>query len=80
MLYVIATPIGNLDDFSPRAVTALRDADILACEDTRRTRRLLAHFEIPHPPRIVSYREQTERAAAPQLVAELENGRTVALC
>lgn len=80
MLYIIATPIGNLDDFTPRACRALREADVLACEDTRRTRILLSHYEIPRPPVVLSYREQTEARAADQVAAYLEEGRTVALC
>ncbi len=79
MLYVVATPIGNLSDLSPRAIEALGKADIIAAEDTRRTRQLLTHFEIPAP-RLVSYREQTERSLAGRLVEDLSAGRTIALC
>lgn len=80
MLYIIATPIGNLADLSPRAVEALRASDVLACEDTRRTRALLSSAGIPRPPAIVSYREQTEQKAAEKLIRMLEDGRTVSLC
>jgi len=80
MLYIVATPIGNLDDLSPRAVQAFRAADIVACEDTRRTRALLSRYEIPRPARFVSYREQTEQRAGERLLAALQEGRTVALC
>ena len=80
MLTIVATPIGNLDDMSARGVGALREADIIACEDTRRTRILLQHFDIPRPARVVSYREQTEERESVRLLDELEAGRTVALC
>ncbi len=80
MLSLVATPIGNLDDMSPRAVAALRDADIIACEDTRRTRILLTHFEIPRPREMVSYREQTELRSAEYLIQKLAAGLSVAVC
>jgi 16S rRNA (cytidine1402-2'-O)-methyltransferase len=79
MLYVVATPIGNLSDLSPRAQEALRKADVIAAEDTRRTRQLLTHFDIPAP-RLISYREQTERSLAGRLVEQLQAGATLALC
>lgn len=80
MLYIVATPIGNLDDMSLRAIQALRDADVIACEDTRRTRILLSHFGISKPKFIVSYRQQTEHKAGERLIRFLEEGKTVALC
>ena len=80
MLYILATPIGNLDDLAPRACRALRAADVLACEDTRRTRILLDHAGIPRPPVVLSYREQTETRAAERIAAYLAEGKTVALC
>ena len=80
MLYIVATPIGNLGDFSYRGVQVLRDADAIACEDTRRTRILLSHFEIPMPHSLISYREQTEHKAGRRLIELLEEGKTVALC
>jgi len=80
MLYVIATPIGNLEDISARALRALREADIIACEDTRRTRILLSHYDIPRPAQMVSYREQTEHSAGERLAQRLEEGKIVALC
>ncbi len=80
MLFIIATPIGNLGDLSARALDALRRADAIACEDTRRTRALLSHFEIPRPETMISYREGTERRAGGQVLALLERGKTVALC
>ena len=80
MLYIVATPIGNLGDMTPRAMQALRDADVIACEDTRRTRVLLSHFGIPMPRFLISYRQQTERKAGKCLINFLEEGKTVALC
>ena len=80
MLSIIATPIGNLDDISARALQVLREADVIACEDTRRTRILLTHFGIPRPKLIISYREQTERRAGERLVKLLDEDNTVALC
>lgn len=80
MLYIVATPIGNLNDLSPRALEALRSAHVVACEDTRRTRTLLCHFGIPYPERMISYREGNERAVGPSLIAAAQQGRNVALC
>jgi len=80
MLYVVATPIGNLDDMSRRGVDALKDADVVACEDTRRTRILLQHFEVPRPSELVSYREGNEERAGQRILRALEEGQTVALC
>lgn len=80
MLYIVATPIGNLGDMSQRGLEALRNADVIACEDTRRTRVLLSHFEIPRPAKFVSYREQTEESAGARLIGMLKDGMTVALC
>jgi len=79
-LYIIATPIGNLDDFTFRAVKILGDVDILACEDTRRTKILLNKFEIRQPSRIISYREKNEVTAVQGIIKLLENGNSVALC
>jgi 16S rRNA (cytidine1402-2'-O)-methyltransferase len=76
-LYVVATPIGNLEDITFRAVRTLREADLIACEDTRQTRKLLDHYGIQRP--LVSYHEHNERARAEQLIGELEAGRNVAL-
>jgi 16S rRNA (cytidine1402-2'-O)-methyltransferase len=76
-LYVVATPIGNLADASPRAVETLRAADIVACEDTRTTRTLLAHYGISA--RTQALHEHNERAAAPKLVQLLLQGKNIAL-
>ena len=77
-LVLCGTPIGNLDDMSPRAVGALRDADVIACEDTRRTRKLLSHFGLPGR-ELVVLNDQTERRRAPEVVAEIGRGRRVVL-
>jgi 16S rRNA (cytidine1402-2'-O)-methyltransferase len=76
-LLVVATPIGNLDDLSPRARAALAGADLVACEDTRRTGLLLHHLGISRP--LVSLHEHNERQRLPRLLADLEAGSTIAL-
>ncbi len=76
-LVVCPTPIGNLGDVTLRVLDALRDADVIACEDTRRTRVLLDRYEIVG--KLVSYHEHNERERAPQLVARIGNGALVAL-
>src|SRR5215469_8376896 len=76
VLYVIATPIGNLEDISYRAVRLLREAGVIACEDTRHTRKLLDHYGIAAE--TVSYHEHNERERAEELVAALERGKNVA--
>lgn len=80
MLYVVATPIGNLDDITRRAAGIFAEADALACEDTRRTRRLLSHLGIGRPDIMISYREGTETRAGSGLLKLLEQGKTVVLC
>jgi 16S rRNA (cytidine1402-2'-O)-methyltransferase len=76
-LLVVATPIGNLDDLSPRARAAFEAADLVACEDTRHTGRLLSHLGIKKP--LISLHEHNERQRLPRLLAELEEGKTVAV-
>ena len=76
MLYVVATPIGNLEDISYRAVRVLKEADLIACEDTRHTAKLLHHYGIDKP--TVSYHEHNEAARAEELVAKMEQGLNVA--
>ncbi len=76
-LYIVATPIGNLADMSPRAVQTLREAAWIACEDTRQTRKLLEHFGIPA--RTVSYHEHNEAERSEELLRRLEDGDSVAL-
>jgi 16S rRNA (cytidine1402-2'-O)-methyltransferase len=77
-LTVCATPIGNLDDLSPRVRRALGDADLVACEDTRRAGRLYERLEIPRP-RLVSYHDANETERARQLAQQIERGARVAL-
>jgi 16S rRNA (cytidine1402-2'-O)-methyltransferase len=76
-LYVVATPIGNLEDITLRALRVLKEADLIACEDTRQTLKLLSHFDIQK--RLVSYHEHNEITRAPEIVIELEQGAKVAL-
>jgi 16S rRNA (cytidine1402-2'-O)-methyltransferase len=76
-LFLVATPIGNLEDVSARALRVLREADLVAAEDTRHTRRLLQHFGIPA--QLVSLHEHNERARAASLVERVLAGETVAL-
>jgi 16S rRNA (cytidine1402-2'-O)-methyltransferase len=76
-LYVVATPIGNLDDASARSIEVLRGADILACEDTRVTRTLLSRHGIDARP--VALHEHNERVVAAKLIAALREGKSVAL-
>jgi 16S rRNA (cytidine1402-2'-O)-methyltransferase len=77
VLYVVATPIGNLADASPRAIDTLKSVDVIACEDTRTTRTLLARYGIAT--RAVALHEHNERRAAAVLVATLREGKSVAL-
>ncbi len=77
VLLLVATPIGNLEDLSPRAASALDRADLVACEDTRRTGRLLRHLGLTKP--TISLHEHNERARLPRLLAALDAGRTVAV-
>jgi len=77
MLYVVATPIGNLGDITLRAVEALKSADVIAAEDTRHSGLLLKHLEIKKP--FVSYHEHNEAARTLQLVERLARGENIAL-
>ncbi len=77
MLYLVATPIGNLGDFSPRAVETLARADFIAAEDTRVSVKLLNHFDIRKP--LVSYHEHNRAAAGQAILARLLEGETCAL-
>ena len=79
MLHVIATPIGNLGDLTPRGLACFRTAALVACEDTRRTWALLSHFGVPRP-EMVSYRQGNEERVTERIVAELRAGKEVALC
>ena len=76
-LYIVATPIGNLEDITLRALRVLREVDLIACEDTRHTQKLLNHFEIKTPTQ--SYHEHNEAARAKELVNRIEHGERIAL-
>lgn len=79
MLHVIATPIGNLGDLSPRALEAFKNAALIACEDTRRTWQLLSHFGIPRPD-MISYRQGNEERIAERIITEVKGGKEAVLC
>src|SRR5260370_8694476 len=76
-LYLVGTPIGNLEDITLRALRILKEVDQIACEDTRHTQKLLTHYEIHKP--LISYHEHNEMTRAPELVIELEQGAQIAL-
>src|SRR5215210_2359288 len=76
-LYLVPTPIGNLEDITLRALRVLGEVDLIACEDTRHTRKLLAHYEISKP--TTSYHEHNERERAEELISKLESGISIAL-
>jgi 16S rRNA (cytidine1402-2'-O)-methyltransferase len=76
-LYLVATPIGNLEDITLRALRVLKEVDLIACEDTRHTGKLLAHYQITKP--TVSYHEHNERERAEQLIEKIEAGMTIAI-
>lgn len=76
-MYVVATPIGNLEDITLRALRVLKEADLIAAEDTRHTKTLLTRYDIHVP--LTSYHEHNERAKARELVARLEGGQNIAL-
>jgi 16S rRNA (cytidine1402-2'-O)-methyltransferase len=76
-LYIVATPIGNLEDITLRALRILKEVDLVACEDTRQTLKLLSHFDIHK--HLVSYHEHNEITRAAELVIELEQGAQIAL-
>ncbi len=77
MLYVVATPIGNLEDVTLRALRTLQEVDLIAAEDTRRTAKLLTHYKIRRP--VISLREHNEVRETPRLLARLERGESIAL-
>lgn len=77
MLYLVATPIGNLSDITLRALETLRQVDVIASEDTRKTGRLLHHFEISKPQ--ISFHEHNEEKAGQKILRLLEEGQSVAV-
>ena len=78
-LFLVATPIGNLEDITFRAVRTLKEADLIACEDTRRTWTLLSHFGVPRP-EMLSYRQGNEERVTETILGAVRAGREVALC
>lgn len=76
-LYVCATPIGNLEDITLRVLRVLKEADVIAAEDTRHTRQLLQHFDIHKP--LISYYEHNKFSRENELIRQLEQGKTIAL-
>lgn len=76
-LYIVATPIGNLEDITVRAVRILREADLIAAEDTRHSRKLLSHFAITKP--LTSYFDHNKALKGPYIIQQLAEGRSVAL-
>ncbi|HML94554.1 MAG TPA: 16S rRNA (cytidine(1402)-2'-O)-methyltransferase [Thermodesulfobacteriota bacterium] len=76
-LYIVGTPIGNLEDITLRALRTLKEADVIACEDTRTTRKLLSRYGIEKP--LLSYHEHNETVRAEEIAALLAEGKSVAL-
>src|SRR4030043_511800 len=77
ILFIVSTPIGNLEDITLRALRILKEVDLIAAEDTRRTRQLLTHYGIQKP--LISYHEHNERMRENRLLRELREGKKVAL-
>ena len=77
-LYLVATPIGNLEDMTYRAVRTLKECDIIAAEDTRQTRKLLTHFDI-QPKQLFSYHEHNKAASGPEIIRYIIEGKNAAI-
>ena len=77
MLYLVGTPIGNLKDISLRALEVLKEVDEIACEDTRHSKTLLAHYDINKP--LFSYHKFNERESGEKLIEKLKAGKNIAL-
>ncbi len=78
-LYIVCTPIGNLSDLSGRALEVLQSVDVLACEDTRHSRRIFDHYGLDRPPVVMACHEHNEKAASQRILGLLRDGRSVAL-
>ncbi|MBI4212386.1 MAG: 16S rRNA (cytidine(1402)-2'-O)-methyltransferase [Deltaproteobacteria bacterium] len=76
-LYIVATPIGNLEDITPRALRILKEVDLIAAEDTRHTRKLLTHFDIHTP--LTSFFQANERMKVDAILGQLRDGKNIAL-
>src|SRR5947209_4373644 len=76
-LYLVATPIGNLEDITLRALRVLKGVDLIACEDTRQTQKLLNHYMIPT--RTISYHKHNERERAAELIGQIDAGASMAV-
>ncbi|KAB2880520.1 16S rRNA (cytidine(1402)-2'-O)-methyltransferase [bacterium] len=76
-LYIVSTPIGNLEDMTQRALRILKEVDLIACEDTRQTRKLLDHYQIKN--QLTSFFEHNEIRKIPEVVAVLQSGKSVAV-
>jgi 16S rRNA (cytidine1402-2'-O)-methyltransferase len=76
-LFLVATPIGNLEDITLRAIRTLKEVDVIACEDTRQTQKLLNHYGVEK--RTVSYHEHNEMTRAAELIMQMEQGASIAL-
>lgn len=77
ILYIVSTPIGNLEDITFRAVRILKEVDQIACEDTRHTKKLLNHFQFSKP--LISYYAHNQSFRTPQIIEQLKNGQKIAL-
>ncbi|MCK9379311.1 MAG: 16S rRNA (cytidine(1402)-2'-O)-methyltransferase [Candidatus Moranbacteria bacterium] len=77
MLYIVATPIGNLEDITLRAIRIMKEADFVACEDTRVTRKLTAHYEIETP--LISYHQHSKLQKIDFIISKLKEGKNIAL-
>ena len=77
ILYIVSTPIGNLKDISQRAIDVLKESDLIACEDSRHTKKLLTHFSINTP--LTSYHEHNELTKSQKLLEQLKEGNNIAI-